>query len=116
MKDLRASHTGMDKETKEKLKTQYGDVWIMTAPLESQIIEIAVKKPSRAAYDQYRQNLFDEDRRRFAFLNLLMECVVYPDRSQMDSILDELPGLPETFGPECAKLAGNTRAVEVKKL
>lgn len=107
----------MDQATIDSLKTKYGDIWQLKASLDnSDECVILVRKPSRAAYDQYRSNLFDEDRRRFAFQNLLLECVVYPDRGQMDEVLDKLPGLCETFGPECAKLAGNTRAVEVKKL
>ncbi len=102
----------MDQATIDALKAKHGEIYELSACGEIVII----RKPSKAAYNKYRTYLFDDERRHTAMETLLTDCVVDPDKESFFAIIDRLPGLAETFGSECARLAGNTKQVEVKKL
>lgn len=102
----------MDEATIEALKTKHGEIYEISACGET----VIVRKPPKAAYNKYRTYLFDDERRHTAMEALLTDCVIYPDKESLFAMLDRLPGLAETFGSECARLAGNTKQVEVKKL
>lgn len=96
------------------LKSKYGDgkVHALTALGKT----VIVKQPEDHEYQMFLDYLNDDEKRSTAMRRLLDVCVVWPAPDLFRKLMSELPGLYQTFGSETAKLAGFTRAVEVKKL
>jgi len=77
-------------------------------------VAVLVKKPGRAQYRMFRENIADDTRKAHAPENLLLGCLVWPDRKTFEAQLDELPAVGDSLSGDLLKLAGLTRDTEKK--
>lgn len=101
-----------DKETIERLKAEYGEVYLVEVG-EAGVI---VRPPTRAEYRRFRALAIDEKKRADAVERLVRDCVLWPDADGLDELLERRPALTEVIGGELLKLAGFAEEVEIKKL
>lgn len=73
------------------------------------------RKPNRLEYKRFRQQLLREETRADAHESLL-PCVVWPDRAQLDAILEDMPVLEVTLGNALLALIGNESKLEKKEI
>jgi hypothetical protein len=104
----------MDDKTVEALKAKHPDVKlvVLTAPGGE---EVVVKKPDRIAFRRYRGAMMDDARRADANENLLRQCLVHPDAAAFEAMLDEAPGLSDTFSGKLLRIAGLGNETQVEK-
>lgn len=76
---------------------------------------VIVRSPSAEAWKKYRRYTADRDLRSRAADALFRDCLIHPSAEAMDSILQGLPGLAETFGGELIDLAGMIPDTEIEK-
>jgi hypothetical protein len=82
-------------------------------PLTAAGETVVVTTPTRVKWRRFKDAISDDRKKSIAFEILLRDCVVYPDAVGLEAMLERKPGLAETFGAECAELAG--AGVEVEK-
>lgn len=109
----------MTDEQIKALKEKHGDkLKVITIPATDfdAETEIVVKRPPRGEYKRFRAMLFDDAEKANAMETLAKACVVYPEGSGFQALLEERPGLAEVVGGKCAELAGMEGKVDAKKL
>ena len=92
----------------DELKAKHGELH----QLSSEHYTVIVRKPSRPIWRKFTDAIVDERRRVDAIERLFLDCVVYPDGSAVNAMLDAKPALAQIFGGEVADLA---RDGEVEK-
>lgn len=102
----------LDAKTLEKIKSEYGEVYL----LEASGVAVVVKPPSRAAMKRFMAMASRDDRRYEALESLLRDCVVYPDASELNAILERKPGVVAPFGEHLVRLAGATEEADFRAL
>ncbi len=100
----------MDDKTLGELKAQHGEVHVLGGSGEL----VVVKPPTRAAWKRFKTWLSDDRRKADAFEALLVDCIVFPSRDEVDKMLDRKPALAEAFGNKLFELAGGGE-VEARK-
>jgi hypothetical protein len=96
----------------EDLKQKHGEIH----HLSHAGVDVVVKAPGRAEWKRFRALMADEKRRADSLETLLRDCIVHPDRSELDGILGRRPGLAETFGGKLVEIAGLSEGAEGKAL
>lgn len=96
----------------EELRTKHGQVWVLRALDE----HVVVRRPTRAEYKRFRALASDEDRRADAPEALLRNCVVWPDPTALEALLERYPAMGDTFAVELLKIAGSTKDTSSTKL
>lgn len=96
----------------DKLKAEHGELHELSHAGET----VIVKAPNRPTWKRFRAQAQDEGKRLIAMEELLRACVVHPERSSLEAMLDRKPGLVEAFGKVLAELAGAGTDVEKKAL
>ena len=77
---------------------------------------VICKAPSRGDWKRFMQMTADKDRRNAALETLVRGCLVWPDAAAFDEMLEDKPGLCETFGTALTRIAGLQGDAESKKL
>ena len=85
---------------------------LLTAP-DGQ--EVVVRKPDRMMYRRYRGQMMDEGRRADANEIFLRQCTVYPSEAELEAMIDDAPGLADTFSGKLLKVAGLAGEDKVEK-
>jgi hypothetical protein len=71
---------------------------------------VVVKTPSAEAWDAMQDRVLDPKTtsagKRAAAHNLLVSCLVHPDRGSFTALLDKRPGLLQTFANQLSGIAG----------
>lgn len=102
----------IDAQTLERIKSEHGEVTVLSALG----YEIAVRDPSRAAFDRFMAtSAKGKEHAHKALANIVIDTLVHPSRDVWNEYLEAKPGLAVTFGGEVAKLAGLVDEVETKK-
>lgn len=101
-----------DDATLQKLKVEHGNGLYL---LEAGDHAIVARAPGRAVWKKFRATL-TTDRKADALELLVRDCVVHPTGAEFEAMLDERPGLAETFGNELADIAGAGDEAERQKL
>lgn len=108
----------MAKLTDEKtieLKANFpGGLQLVRAPMG----DFVFKKPSRAAFDKWRDGLANVDNARSTLAReLAQSCLVFPGYDEYLTQIDDMPGLSTgAFLEACTEGTGFTDKLEVKKL
>lgn len=79
-------------------------------------VELVLSSPNRAQYRRFIASSMDEKKRLSAVENLVMECVLWPERQRLEQALDARPGLVMAISEKLMELAGIFEEVRVKKL
>jgi hypothetical protein len=101
----------------EQLKGQCPDQKLreFSATVDAKEYVVYARKPSRAEYKRFRQDASDDRKKASALEMLVCSCVLYPDGAAFQALLDEAPGLSETFGEELLKACGLAVSADAKK-
>jgi hypothetical protein len=99
-----------------KAQTPDGKLREFSATVEGKEYIVYVRRPSRAEYKDFRAAASNDKKQAAALETLLCTCVVYPSGAAFQAMLDEAPGLSETFGEELLKIAGLAVSADSKKL
>jgi hypothetical protein len=88
----------------DALKAKYGAVASATCP-DGRVI--VIKRPDFASYKRFTDKLTqDKASKASAFDELVMSCVVEPDRDQARSILADYPALVTSLAGAATELGG----------
>jgi hypothetical protein len=71
-------------------------------------------RPTRALYKRFRKQVSDDRVKSEALELLVCECVVHPEPALFQAVLDEAPGLSETFGEKLLEVSGLSVAADAK--
>lgn len=74
-----------------------------------------VRLPKLPEFDKYMAAQLADATKHIATRALFKDCCVYPDRAELETIIERLPGISLGLGAEVAKLAGAGAEVEVGK-
>lgn len=92
----------MTKDKLQQLKSAYGEIY----EISSGNVTIYCKPLSRGAFKRAFALLSSEKTRLDGFEALLIDSVVWPERAEMEVILERKPGLIVPFGGKIAEMAG----------
>ena len=102
----------IDQKVIDELKAKHQDL----TQLSQDETDILVKPPTRPQWKRFRAFMSDERKRPDAMEQLLRDCLVYPELTELDAMLERRPGLAESFGSSVVEMAGLTDRVEKKVL
>ncbi len=102
----------ISKDVLEKLKSEHGSLTELSVDNDA----VVVRLPSRGEWKKFRATIADDRKRGDAAEQLLRSCIVFPDETAIEKMLDVRPGLAETFAGELVELAGAKKGVEKKAL
>lgn len=77
---------------------------------------LVVRPPTRGEFGKFRIAIADDSRRPFAAEALTRDCVLYPDRHLVATLLEEWPALGEKVANKIGALGLAGEEIEVKKL
>ena len=92
----------MTKDKLQQLKSAYGEIYEMS----SGGVTIYCKQVSRGAFKRAFALISSEKTRFDGLEALLIDSVVWPEKAEMNEILEKRPGLIVPFGNKIAELAG----------
>lgn len=103
----------IDDKTVAEFEAKYGTGKILHLKRHGE--EALFRRPNREEWRLFMTQIHDEDTRADAIERLAVKCCVYPDSSELNRILDDKPGLAQSWGNEVSSFAGMGRAETVKK-
>lgn len=77
---------------------------------------VYLKMPPQPLWRRFRSQITDDKRRTEAPELLLRSCLLHPTQDAFDVMLEERPGLLDTFASQLVELAGLAKEVEKKVL
>ena len=95
-----------------ELKAKHSDLTLLKAGS----FEIVVRPPTREEWKRFRKEASDDAKKSDSVEGILRACTVYPDASEVVSMLAKKPALAEKFGKEVLELAAGVEEVEKKAL
>lgn len=98
----------------DKIKEANPDAELLL--IESSMGEIIAKIPGSFEMNAFRTRIFDEKRRSGATEALVRSCVLYPERDELNHLVQKRPLLIEKIASELDKAGGGQEEIEVKKL
>ena len=103
----------MDAKVIEELKAAHGSGLHL---IEHDGVEVVAKRPGGPQYRRWKQLTLDEKRRIDAGATLVRDCVVHPAAAELQALIDERPGLVDTFAGKLVELAGASQEATVTPL
>lgn len=90
----------------EEWKKKYGDIYRVTGELDDETsLEFIFRKPARKDLARFAQEM-QKDLIK-ATNNLVYNCLLYPDASVVQKMVEEKPGMILALGGELQKLIGS---------
>jgi hypothetical protein len=104
----------LDEKTIDELKAKHPgkELELIIAAGE----DIVAFTPTRGDWDKFQAWIKDDNKRKLAFHDLAVACVVYPATSDLEALLDRKPAIAVTIGNQLAQMAGIDEAATRKKL
>lgn len=105
-------------ETMQGIAAEHGRVRRLSARVDGEDFQIAVKVPSRAEFKRLvaaTAKAEDAQGKQEELENFLLRHRVYPDTGEWDRMLDDAPGLVETFANKLLEICGLNAEVTAKK-
>lgn len=104
----------MDEKKLEALKAEHPNLKlvVLRAPGGE---EVVVRRPNREIWKRYIGAMMTDDRKLDAGENLLKTCLVFPDPSGFEALVDDAPGLVMTFTGALMDVAGFSPGEKVEK-
>lgn len=94
------------KNQQEEWKKKYGDIYRVTGELDDETsLEFVFRKPARKDLARFAQEM-QKDLIK-ATNNLVYNCLLYPDASVVQKMVEEKPGMILALGGELQKLIGS---------
>jgi hypothetical protein len=103
-------------EVLSELASKGIELHLLSAPGSPDNYQVVVRRPNRGEYKRFRAMQSDEKQKPAAVEALLFDVLVYPERPELNRMLDERPALADVFGAKVLELAGLTGEAEGKKL
>ena len=103
-----------DQKTVDELREKFPNakhIHKLTAPTGE---AVWVRRPDMGTYRRFRTHIQDERRKLDAPENLLKACLLQPTPKEFDLMLEDRPGLLDTFANELMVVAGLAKEVEKK--
>lgn len=88
----------------------------VTAPALDQPLDLVVRVPDHVLWTKYGAALRDEKKKGSATRTFVYDCVLYPERDDLDALFAKQPGLVPRIADQLGELAGSMAKVEVEKL
>lgn len=116
--------TRISDEKIEQLRKEHAHVHHLTCRLpeggDADVYEVVCKRPNRAEFKRFLSERGkcqgDVQRADEVLEAFLRRHLLLPDKLEFDAMLDERPGLLETFASKLLDLCGAGAEVEAKKL
>lgn len=99
-------------EVIDAARTKHGEVTEITAAGET----VLARRPTRGEYKRFRAESLSDVKRADAVEHLCRSCIVHPDASGFDAMLERKPALADIFGAKVLELAGAVGEAEARKL
>ena len=77
--------------------------------------EALARGPNRNEWAIFKQKLGNDTEKVTAY-EVLLPCIVWPDRGELEKLFDEFPAMPEVWAGEIVEIAGSTRLATHRKL
>jgi hypothetical protein len=101
------------KDKLDELKAKHGANLYTYA---SDDLDFAFRRPASAEYRKHQMQIATDRANTFdATEALIKACVVYPDREELDRILEDWPGLVNDLGGEILLVAMRSPKADAKK-
>jgi hypothetical protein len=100
----------------EDLKAKHAGVTLHLLRSDRHDVEIIVRAPSEPEWTRFRAMQENDGQAPMANKTLVVSCLVAPSAEETRAIFAELPGIPEVFANQIAKIAGIDRAATSRKL
>lgn len=101
-----------DAKTIEKLKAEYGEIYLVSAAG----VSVIIRPPSREAFRRFNAMAARESQRYEALETLVRDCVVWPGQAELSALLEKKPGLVAPIAEKAIELAGAVQEVEFRPL
>lgn len=111
--ELEAERQAQEEALIEQLKEKHKVSQVHTFISESGHA-VHVRMPDQARWRRFRAQVNDDRKRVDAAETLFRSCLLWPAPAALEAMLDEQPGLLDTFASQLVKLAGLDREVEKK--
>lgn len=98
----------------DKIKEENPDAELLL--IESSMGDVIAKIPTANEMNAFRSKIFDEKRRANATESLVRSCVLYPDREELNVLIQKRPLIIEKVAAELDKAGGGQEELTVKKL
>lgn len=108
--------TAASAEKKAELLAAHGKLWPVEVQLkaEDSSVEFLLRAPTKQEYQLFLKGTSDKETRPSAIRKIVRPCIVWPERADLDLILDRSPGMLESLGDPVLEIAGMVR-VELGK-
>lgn len=106
--------TAVDEATLAELKAKHGELFQLRAALTGDVV--VVRRPPEPLWRRFRTQMMDPGKKAYAPEQMLLDCIVHPERKTVQAMFTALPGLVETFAGELATLGGAGQDVQKKAL
>lgn len=102
----------MDDRKLQELKNQHGE--LLAFEVEGQAV--AFRRPTRADYKRFKMEVMNEKTKATATDNLAFSCLVHPERTDFNAIVDRWPSLIETASVGLVEMIGSEDQFQKKIL
>lgn len=114
MKDSNEGTNGLTPAAIEALKQQHGNRLLMVdAPDGTKWV---TQRPPKTIWAMFMNDLSNGKERSVCFERLVLDCVVYPDRAAVVSVLADFPAYATALSNELSEQAGQNHKLNAKKL
>lgn len=104
----------LDRELAAELKRQHGISKVHV--FESGTNKVFVRSPQTGVWRRFRSQMQEAKRRDEASEQLFRACLLHPSQEVFNAMLEDEPGLLDTFASELCEVAGLAKEVEKKVL
>jgi hypothetical protein len=88
----------------EEARLKNGDLVIVAAEKAGEVA--AMRRPTRAEYQRFKQHRLDQRYRITALERLVESCLLVPTPAEFERVLEKKPVLADTFGERLLEEAG----------
>jgi|SRR6267142_5174914 len=111
----------IDPKVLAELKAKFpDDVHKLGMPKGMDGLMVLVRTPPLEAWDRMQDRILDPRAttasKRAAANNLLMDCLLYPTRGELEHLIEKKPGLLQTLSNQLTQIAGVENELQAEKL
>lgn len=96
------------------LKAKHKDILVVRHSKQKDLVAV-VRMPDADEYQMYRDASYDSDRKSSAMVELVNQCLVWPEGSEKVAMFNRRPGFYETVGNKLVDEAGAEQNAVVEK-
>ncbi len=88
----------------EEARAKHGEIVLVAAEKAGEVA--ALRRPTRAEYQRFKQHRNDQRYRTTALERLIEACILIPTAAEFEHVLEKKPVLADTFGERLLEEAG----------